>query len=166
MMGPVCIGCQYEIDPALGRKAKCPECGREYDLDVRETFGPRTVEVSRAGWDQTIFAIAVVFLLGVVVLGNLGMGMVGSLPIATLMGVGAFIECRRVWRSTCLVLVVLHLGVTAATAVRTAGSLSSAWVLHLFIAPLFYVVVLVAGVLIARTILGADGRERQRKSAE
>jgi hypothetical protein len=107
-----------------------------------------------------------VFLLGFVVLGSLGIGMVGSLLIAMLLGVGAFIECRRVWRSTCLVLVVLHLGVTAAIAIGTAGSLSSAWMLHLFVAPLFHVIVLFAGVLIARAIGVAAGRERKSNSAE
>ena len=106
VMGPVCIGCQYEIDPALGRKAKCPECGRAYDLARRETYGPAETELSKVSWLGTLIVLLVSVAVGgaallvfepILVLG-------GLIPVA----IGVLAECRRMWVPVLRALAVLH----------------------------------------------------------
>ena len=147
---PICLGCSYEIDTALGRKAVCPECGREYDLDVRESYGPKAEEVPRADWRQTVFLIVVECVLGFVVLALLGLAPVESLVIGMLLGLGAFVECRRVWRSTCVVLVALHLAATVAIALISPRGFEVAMLYAIF-APLPLWLVISFGGVIARS---------------
>jgi len=35
----VCLDCEYQLDAELPSPGKCPECGRDYDLSKRSTFG-------------------------------------------------------------------------------------------------------------------------------
>ncbi len=105
--GPCCIDCAYEIDPALGRKAKCPECGRAYDLARRESYGPVEAELAKVSWPRTLM----VMLAG----GAIGGGALLVLDPAIVLGaavpiaVGVLAECRRLWVPTLRVLAAVHI---------------------------------------------------------
>lgn len=146
---PICLGCSYEIDAALGRRAKCPECGREYDLDARESYGPTLELVNRVRWSETC---AAVFIVGVV--GALLPTAFGTKIVLTLVACGgAVAACRREWKIPLAVLLVVHVVFTVMIAIRTAGFLSPAWLIYGIFAPAAYFVAIAAGALIARGVV-------------
>lgn len=106
-VSPHCIDCAYEIDPALGRAAKCPECGRTYDLARRETYGPVEAELSKVSWPGTLG----VLLVGAAVGGATSLVLDPILVIGLLIPIaaGVLAECRRMWVPVLRVLAAVHI---------------------------------------------------------